>query len=333
MAEVSVLMPVYNGGKYLAEAIESIGSQSYTDWELIIVDDGSTDDTAKIISQYRDNRIYYLRNKQNIGLVATLNKGIEYCSGKYIARMDADDVANPERLSCQVAFMEAHSKYVMCGTNAIVIDTRGNQIGKIRNLKTNNYLQINLLFSTPFIHPSVMMRREVLFDNKYNRDFKHSEDYDLWCRISRAGKIANIGKELLKYRWHDTNISVVNSEFQNNQRLRIYRRELDQLGLNPTDEELWCHRITYSLYSFGKKQLLSVDKIDKIEVWFQKLIQQNKQHSVYNQYDFIAYVWSRWCVLCFSQKKYTKAFTPIFSSYKLVILIRLTNLLLQLIRK
>lgn len=333
MAKVSVLMPVYNGEKYLAQAIESIGFQSYDDWELIIVDDGSTDMTAEIVSRYRDNRIYYLKNERNIGLIATLNKGIDYCSGKYIARMDADDISEPERLKKQIEFMESHPNYVMCGTNARIINSEGNPIGSIKNLTTNNYLRINLLFSVPFVHPSMIIRKEAILNSRYDADFKHVEDYDLWCRLSAKGMIANVGKKFLQYRWHESNISVVNSAFQEAQKDKIIRRELALLELNPTEEELWCHRITFRLYSFGIKQSVSVEKITSIENWFHKLIEQNKKKKIYQRTSFTAYVWSRWCVLCFVQKKYAKAFFPSFANYNPVIVVKLLRLLFKLMSK
>lgn len=333
MPKVSVLMPVYNAQQYLAEAIDSIINQTFTDWELLIINDGSTDDSEAIIKSYQDFRIRYIENESNLKLIATLNKGIALCQGDYIARMDADDIAMPGRLRQQVAFMDSHPDYVMCGADATIIDMDGTPKGTIRNLQTNDLLQINLLFSSPFVHPVMMIRRSALINNLYDSNYIHAEDYELWCRLSKQGKIANIGKELLKYRWHDTNISVVYSDIQEQKKSELIRKELLAFGLNPTDEELYYHRITFLLYRMGKKQNVSVDVFDGVGKWFEKLITQNQSKGTYNQSTLIAYLWSRWIVLCISQKRYTQILKPQFASYRMSVLSQLFKLVLHLKNK
>lgn len=333
MPKVSILMPVYNAGKYISQAIESIISQSFKDWELILINDGSTDNSESIIMQYEDSRIYYIKNTENLQLIKTLNKGIDYCDGQYIARMDADDICLPDRLKQQVDFLDHHPDYLICGTSAIVVDNDGVKTGKIHNLTDNNYLQISLLFSPSFIHPSMMIRKEILQQNRYDEAYKHVEDYELWCRIAQQGKIANIGRELLKYRWHNTNISVVNNRAQDELKDKIIKDGLKRLDIVPTEKELFCHKITFQLYSLGNKQVISVDTYNEISEWFTKLISQNKIKNIYNQSDFIAFLWSRWMVLCISQKNYRKIITPSFVSFKPAIIARLIKLTLFLRKK
>ena len=330
MPKVSVLMPVYNAGQFLARAIDSILSQTFTDWELILINDGSTDDSESVIAQYEDSRIYYIRNGTNLGLIKTLNRGIDLCQGEYIARMDADDISLPDRLIFQVDFMNKHPNCLMCGTNAAVIDNNGNRTGKIRNLSGNAFLQINLLFSTPFVHPSIMIRKEILEKNRYDDHYKHAEDYELWCRIAKLGKMANLNKELLEYRWHDSNVSVLNNEVQENLKHKIITDELRTFGLNPTEAELYCHKITFRLFRLGKKQNIPVDRFKDIATWFSKLLDQNKIKQTYNQIDFIAFLWARWIVLCISQKRYRMVFHPKFTSYNPLVLIKLARLILFL---
>lgn len=333
MPKVSILMPVYNAGKYVSQAIESIISQSFKDWELILINDGSTDNSESIIMQYEDSRIYYIKNTENLQLIKTLNKGIDYCDGQYIARMDADDICLPDRLKQQVDFLDHHPDYLICGTSAIVVDNDGVKTGKIHNLTDNNFLQISLLFSPSFIHPSMMIRKEILQQNRYDEAYKHVEDYELWCRIAQQGKIANIDRELLKYRWHNTNISVVNNRAQDELKDRIIKNGLKRLEIAPTDKELFCHKITFQLYSLGNKQVISVDTYNEVSEWFTKLISQNKIKNIYNQSDFIAFLWSRWMVLCISQKNYRKIITPSFVSFKPAIIARLIKLTLFLRKK
>jgi len=333
MSKVSILMPVYNAGRYLAQAIDSILSQTFKDWELILINDGSTDNSESIICRYDDERIYYIRNETNLGLIKTLNKGIDYCGGKYIARMDADDISLPDRLRYQVDFLDKHPSYLMCGTDAVVIDDAGKPTGKIRNLKDNDFLQINLLFSPPFIHPSVMIRSEILQYNKYDEAYRHVEDYELWCRIAKLGNIVNISKELLKYRWHDSNVSVLNNEIQDRLKDKIITNEIETLDIQPTEEELYCHKITFRLYNLGNRQNISTDQWSAISDWFSKLLRHNKIWKVYNQSDFTAFLWSRWVVLCVSQKRYRKALSPAFKTFNPSVLRKLMKLVLFLKKK
>lgn len=314
MPKVSVLMPVYNGEKYLAEAIDSVLNQSYQDWELIIINDRSTDKSEQIIQSYSDERIKYFENEVNLGLVKTLNKGIDFCTGKYIARMDADDISLSSRLSLQVDFLDRNSAYGMCGGNAEVINAEGSVTGSLKNLSENDLLKINLLFSVPFIHPCMMIRKEVLDEFRYDEAFKHVEDYDLWCRISRKWKVANLPVDLLKYRWHNSNVSVVHSSYQDDFKRVIVERELLCLGLNPTDEEFYAHQITFQLYSKGERLSISTIDFKAVSQWFSKLLKANSEKQLYNQYLLIAYLWSRWMVLCLSQKAYSKA-VPSFASF------------------
>ena len=333
MPKVSVLIPVYNAGQYLAQAIDSILSQTFKDWELILINDGSTDNSEAIIGRYDDERIYYLKNETNLGLIKTLNKGIDYCHGEYIARMDADDISQPDRFRQQIRFLDKNPAYAMCGTDAAVIDNAGNRTGKIRNLSDNDYLQVNLLFSPPFIHPSVMIRREILHHNRYNEGYKHVEDYELWTRIAKLGKIANISKDLLKYRWHDSNVSVVNNEAQEEWKDRVIANQLEALGIQPSKEELYYHKITFKLYQIGNKQDTKEASATDISIWFSKLSQHNKIKKVYKQSDLTAFLWSRWVVLCISQKKYGKALFPAFKTFNPLVLVKLFKLILFLRKK
>ncbi|WP_165040177.1 glycosyltransferase family 2 protein [Dysgonomonas sp. ZJ709] len=333
MPKVSILMPVYNAELYIAQAIESIITQTFTDWELILINDGSTDRSEAIVSKYKDNRIYYLKNTENIGLIKTLNRGIDYCGGEYIARMDADDISFCDRLEKQVEFLDKHPSHIMCGTNALVINNFNDVTGRIRNLASNNLLQINLLFSDPFVHPSMMLRRDILIKNRYDERYKHVEDYELWCRIANLGEIANLKKELFLYRWHNSNVSVLNADTQSKLKDKIIADGLKDLGIQPSDEELYCHKITFQLYALGKKQEVSIDQFDNVAAWFTKLARQNKMKRKYKQSDFIAFLWSRWAVLCISQKKYSKLFFPKFASYKPIVLAKLIKQVCFLSRK
>lgn len=291
-------MPVYNGAKYIAQAIESIGFQSFSDWELIIVDDGSTDETKEIISRYRDNRIYYFKNDRNRGLIYSRNKLIELASGEYIAFLDSDDLAEKRRLKAQVEFLDKHPHYAMCGTWAHLVQNR-NTIKKIRLPSSHQDIKCTLLFTSTFVHSSVMIRREVLKENPYNPDFPLAEDYELWCRISKRYKLANLSRYLTGYRTHDTNIS--NSKKKELDKLvrEILRRELAEIGIQATEEELTIH----AAISHASDQEESADiYLPKLKKWLIKLQKHALSSGKYNRSMFQAVVAFRWIFACKMRK-------------------------------
>ncbi len=198
--KISVVMPVYNAELYLKEAIDSILEQSYKDFELVIVNDGSTDRSEEIIQKYNDDRIVYLY-KPNGGIASALNLGIEKAQGEFIARMDSDDIAMHSRLEKQLNFMISHPDYIAVGSNATVITREGNDIYNTNVFLTDIELKEQLP-KTPFIHPTVMYRKYV--DNNlikypiYMHNF--AEDQVLFNRLSEYGKYANLKDSLLRYR-------------------------------------------------------------------------------------------------------------------------------------
>lgn len=199
---VTVLMSVYNGERYLREAIESILNQTFTDFEFLIINDGSTDASRSIISSYSDLRIQLIDNSQNIGLVKSLNRGLTLAQGRYIARQDADDISEPDRLARQVAFMDANPHLVMSGTWYREIDMDGNLGNNVRLPTEFTELQWALLFFCPFVHTAVIMCRSQLLQEigLYNKDCYYAEDYELWLRIARHLPMANLPAYLVRYR-------------------------------------------------------------------------------------------------------------------------------------
>lgn len=211
---VSVLMPVYNGERFVGEAIESILCQSLESFELIVIDDGSTDRTSEILDLYsrRDARVRVVR-QPNSGIVAALNTGLEVVRGRFVARMDADDVAMPDRLQIQAGFLEKNADYVAVGSSYALI---GSITGLVRKPKTNRGCLACLILQSCFGHPTVMMRTETLRLNKicYETEFQYAEDYRLWTVLCSHGKLANLGMPLLSYRIHDSQVRAEKSELQ-----------------------------------------------------------------------------------------------------------------------
>lgn len=286
---VSVLMPVYNGEKYLVEAVQSILNQSITDFELLLINDGSTDGTDDIVNTFTDKRIVKINNIQNRGLIFSLNRGISLAQGKYIARMDADDISMPSRLEKQISFLELHHEIGFCGTWAFKIDGKGGKIGVIRKVTDYRALKISLLFSSPYLHPSMVIRTELLKHNHYNEAYKHIEDFELWIRLSKISKGANLPLYLLHYRWHGNNISILENSEQERLKEQIVKKELVELGLKASNDDYLTHVSTFQL-----KQV----KLDfiKIKLWFKRLLEANQVKKYYDQNVLKAFLWSRWII-------------------------------------
>ena len=205
--KVSIIMPVFNVEKFVVEAINCIKNQTFTDWELIIIEDCSTDGTRVIVEKEgeKDKRIRILKNTKNSGITVSLNKGLKQAGGNFIARMDGDDLCNPDRLEKQVSFLEKNPKYVLLGTCGEIIDSEGKKKGLITFPKNNFILKLKLLEYCCFIHGSVMLRRDVFKKIPgYSSKYKYAEDYYLWLTIMKYGKIGNLAESLYSWRRNDT---------------------------------------------------------------------------------------------------------------------------------
>ena len=226
---VSVLLPVYNAQGYLRESIESILGQTFADFELIIINDGSTDDSKAIMDSYADTRIVIIDQK-NAGLPVSLNRAIAKAKGKYLARQDADDVSLPTRLSEQVAYLEAHPDSALLGTWAQIIEKDNLTARTLTHPCKNGEIQIKLLFYNCFVHSSVMMRKTTLNQcGVYPEDPDKfpPEDYDLWLRIAQVAQVANLPKMLLQYRELPDSISRQKLEIMQARARRMSSRALN----------------------------------------------------------------------------------------------------------
>lgn len=202
---VSLILSVYNGAAYIDEAVKSILAQTWTEFEFIVIDDASTDATPYLLSKYDDARIVRLRNDANLGLAASLNRGLAIARGRYVARQDADDASLPDRLALQVAYLESHTRVGIVGVTSSWIDNYGQELKVWRTPTDNARLQEHLLYYCPIIHGSVMMRRAALDEvgGQYTEDFRTGQDYDLWLRMSERWDVAILEDVLYRYRWHE----------------------------------------------------------------------------------------------------------------------------------
>jgi glycosyltransferase involved in cell wall biosynthesis len=218
--DITVVMSVYNAELYLDDSITSILEQSYRDFEFIIINDGSTDDSLNIIKKYKhlDERIVLI-SRENQGLIASLNDGVKLAKGKYIARMDADDISLKNRFKEQIELME-REHIDICGSSVKLFNDKGD-IKIWRYPVSDQDIKFTLLFTCSFAHPSVMIRKNVFKNLKY-KDYKNSEDYKLWTDAAlSAFKMGGLDKVLLNYRCHEEQVSYKNSIMQKEQTFRI----------------------------------------------------------------------------------------------------------------
>ena len=218
MKKISVILSVYNSEKYLKPAIVSILNQTFKDFEFLIIDDASTDNSGKITKKFaaKDKRIMLINNKKRLGLTKSLNKAIRLAQGKYIARMDADDISLPDRLKKQTDFLDKNKEIAFCGTAIIYINEKGERLKKDVYPLDYPALKEAVLHFCPFKHPTLIFRKNILLkENGYNEDFQFAQDYELVLRLLQKYKGANLKEPLLLYRIGDNkSISVKNLKKQ-----------------------------------------------------------------------------------------------------------------------
>jgi len=280
---VTVLMPVYNAAPYLDEAIASITGQTFADFEFLIVNDDSTDGSDTIVRKHagRDSRIRLLNNRRTKGVAGALNTGLEEARGRYIARMDADDVSFPRRLEKQVRFMEEHPEVGISGTWKEVI---GEGQGRLwfPYLSDPEQIKVSLLFYCPVGSPVAIMRRALLEKHNlyYDENVGFIEDWDMYERAAMCFPLSNLTEVLLYYRIHGANVSTVKSERELRSEWAIKARQIERLGLFPTDEEKEVHNRVF----FGPYE--GPGLVHRAEAWLSKLARANRRKHVYRTRSF-----------------------------------------------
>lgn len=297
---VSILMPVYNGKKYLAEAINSILEQSYTDFELLVLDDGSTDGSLELVRNIKDKRIRLIADGQNLQQPKRYNQGVQLARGKYIAIMHADDIALPERLRKQVNFLDSQPEYDIVGTKVCFFNEAGRYTRSTGVAKQGEYLQLYCLFNCPFFHPTLLFRKQVLEEHPYREDFTTAEDYELWSRILRWHKGANLNEILLHYRIHSSN----NSRRKNKQQLENIKqiwRQLFAYWQLPIDEaELDIHLLCSQSYHAP----LSIVQLASVERWLLHIRKIVLEKNTWKAAWINQLLYSTWLAVCKKSSKH-----------------------------
>ena len=267
--QISVLMPVYNCTLYIRDAIESVLSQTFVDFELIIIDDCSTDTTLQLCNVFTDERIIVIAKDENSGCANSLNYGLSIARGTYIARMDGDDICMPERFEKQIAFLEANSDIILCGTAYGVIGQKGILLVP----ETHEEIKMKLLSGNCIVHPSVMFRKDILAAHnvRYDQVMEPAEDYDLWVRLSSIGKLHNLRECLLQYRVHDSQVSVIRNEKQNQVANQVRLKLLQVVGA-----EISASESTVYIKAIEKKDQLSFDEFEILLNLKAKLFDANR---------------------------------------------------------
>jgi glycosyltransferase involved in cell wall biosynthesis len=257
---VTILMPVYNAEKYLNRAIDSILSQSYNNIEFLVINDGSTDNSLNIIRSYKDERIVLVENDKNRGLIYSLNIGIEIAKGKYIARMDADDISFQDRIQKQCNFLEKNITVGILGT--LIEGETKFKVYADQKLNSNE-LKARIIFNNIFNHPTIMFRSSFLKEKNinYNSEYPHAEDYNLWLTALNDTEFAILIEPLLYYENHQDQVSYIYDQEQRTSILKTQQKFLRSINLEFNDDEMEIHRkLFYQNYIYDLNFLIAAEK-------------------------------------------------------------------------
>lgn len=295
---ISVLLPIYNAAPYLQESLNSLLKQSYTHLEIVAIDDGSTDNSWAILQTYaqQDNRIKLYCNKINLGFTKTLNTSIPRCTGAYIARMDADDIAHPERLAKQLETLEKNTNCKFCGTYYSFFPTKVNLLWlRLQKIESQSkYLRPRALFFTPIVHPSLMVETNFYKQFQYSEKHPVADDYELFTRMLRQSDAMIVEEQLLKVRLSTTSYSTISRATQLATVAGIYRDQFHYFQVPHSESDLQTHLLT----SESNDKQLTANDLDSINDWLRRLQSINQAQSIFDQaifHDVLSIVWFKCC--------------------------------------
>ncbi|MGE0822387.1 MAG: glycosyltransferase family 2 protein [Candidatus Binatia bacterium] len=296
--KVTVLIPVYNRVQYIGAAIESILAQSFSNFELLLIDDGSTDDSVTCIQSYTDPRIRLLRNGRNLGIPRTRNLGVTSARGEYIAMLDSDDLAVPRRLERQVTFLDRHRDYALVGSWATVMREKPHRSPhKIGILPVSaDDVRARFLFHCSLTQSSVTGRTAILQEQRYREDFEVCSDFELWVRIVKHHKVANLPEFLVQRRLHSARVTSTRGQLVRQRKLAIFRTQLTELGVPFTESDLVRH--FFLLRMAHNPVAVTEEYLDWADTWLRTLQETNGSSARYPQDIFTQVLSEMWFAVC-----------------------------------
>ena len=298
---LSVIIPIYNAGKYISFAINSVLTQTFSDLELIIINDGSTDNSKSIIDSFDDKRIKYFENDSNRGIVYSRNRGVSLAKGKYIGMLDADDVAYPDKFEKQINFLEKNRDFGFVGSWVRFIDEDGNSLPGRWKLKAKpEEIPAIMLFKNYFLQSAVLYRKEIFEKYSFTKGFDILEDYLLWYQITKKYKVANFPEYLVDYRLHDKGVTKQHNKERREKERKVFQIMLNDLGITPDENDLDLHMIIREGNTITNPEILKA-----IESWLLKIYSTNCKTKVYNPAILSKVLINRWLKVCRKTKGFT----------------------------
>ncbi|MES2862944.1 MAG: glycosyltransferase family 2 protein [Bacteroidota bacterium] len=278
MKKLTVIMPVYNGEKYLVEAVESVLNQTFTDFDLLVLNDNSSDSTSKILENFckKDDRVIVVTKTSNEGPANLRNEGIEKAITPLIALLDADDIALPTRFEKQIQVLESDNELALCGTWFTIFGDKKEKI--IKHAVEHDDLKVQFLHSCGLGNSTVMFKKSAIKDLRFEHEFVPAEDYGLWSEFIANSKFYNIPESLVRYRWHPGNISQTKEENLRIAEVAIKKRQLTRLGIDQNSE-----KAIYYVNAVCLKRKQSFEDIKQTITASNELLEKNKSIQFYNQ--------------------------------------------------
>jgi len=291
---LTVIIPVYNASRYLSDAITSILSQTCRNLELVIINDGSTDNSMQVVQSFPDDRIRYFENEKNRGIVFSRNRGVKEARGAFVGMLDADDIAYPEKFEKQIAFLKENPEFGFVGSWARLIDENGNRLKGGWKLKASpGKIPSIMLFKNYFLQSAVLYRKTCLQEYSFADGFDILEDYLIWYQILKKYKGWNLPEYLTDYRVHSGSVTRHRKQERIEKEKKVFKIMFDDIGLHASKEELELHMLI--------REGLPVDSpetLKALENWLLKILYQNSKSKVYDPSALTRVIINRWLKVC-----------------------------------
>ena len=287
-------MPVYNAERYVKDAVASILNQTYRNLELIIIEDGSTDNSIQELESIKDDRIKLVKNGVNRGQIYTRNLGLKLAKGEYIGMFDADDIAYPDKFKLQINFLEKNEDYGMIGSWAKFIDEDGKRLRGSWKLRAKpDMIPSIMLFKNYFLQSAVVYRKDCISKHSFKEGFEIAEDYIIWLEIIEKYKTWNLQKYLVDYRIHKGSITKRKPERKLQVERILFNQQLIKLGIEATKDELNLH-----LLIRDARPIKTTSTLKQIEKWLLKIVDRNEDELIYNRKMHARVIFNRWLKVC-----------------------------------